>query len=53
MTTLWQNFERHQEVQPTAPAPKVQARLSGLEKEVANLKALLQTREKSLLLGTQ
>jgi chromosome segregation ATPase len=35
-------------VQPTAPAPEVQARLSALEKEVATLKALLQSRDEEL-----
>jgi hypothetical protein len=41
MTALWQNFERRQEAQPTAPALEVQARLSRLEKEVVTLKAFI------------
>jgi uncharacterized protein YceH (UPF0502 family) len=45
MMGLWQNFERRQKAQPTTPALEVQARLSGLEKEVATLKALLQSRD--------
>jgi chromosome segregation ATPase len=49
MTVLWQNFKRRQEVQPTAPAPEVQAKLSGLEKEVATLKALLQSQDEELV----
>jgi chromosome segregation ATPase len=48
MTTLWQRYENRQVVQPAAPAPEVQARLSGLEKEVATLKALLQSRDEEL-----
>jgi hypothetical protein len=45
---LWRNFERHQEVQPTAPAPEVQAILSGLEKEVASLKTLFQAQDEEI-----
>jgi uncharacterized small protein (DUF1192 family) len=48
ITALWQNFERRQEVQPTAPAPELQARLLGLEKEVATLKALLLSQDEEL-----
>jgi chromosome segregation ATPase len=48
MTALWQRYESRQEVQPTTPTPEVQARLSGLEKEVATLKALLQSRDEEL-----
>jgi hypothetical protein len=48
MTALWQRYENRQVMQPAAPAPEVQARLSGLEKEVATLKALLQSRDKEL-----
>lgn len=47
MTALWQKYENRQ-VQPTALAPKVQARLSNLGKEVATLKALLQSRDEEL-----
>jgi hypothetical protein len=47
MTALWQRYENRQ-VQPTAPALKVQAWLSALEKEVATLKALLQSRDEEL-----
>jgi chromosome segregation ATPase len=47
MTALWQRYENRQ-VQPIAPAPEVQARISGLEKEVATLKALLQSRDEEL-----
>jgi chromosome segregation ATPase len=47
MTALWQRYENRQ-VQPTAPAPEVQARISSLEKEVATLKALLQSRDEEL-----
>jgi chromosome segregation ATPase len=47
MTALWQRYENRQ-VQPTAPAPEVQARLSALEKEVATLKALLQFGDEEL-----
>jgi hypothetical protein len=47
MTALWQRYENRQ-VQPTAPAPEVQARLSALEKEVATLKALLQSKDEEL-----
>jgi chromosome segregation ATPase len=47
MTALWQRYENRQ-VQPTAPAPKVQAQVSSLEKEVAALKALLQSRDEEL-----
>jgi hypothetical protein len=45
MTALWQNFERHQEVQLAGLASEVQARISGLEKEVASSKALLHVRD--------
>jgi len=48
MTALWQRYENRQEVQPAAPTLEVQARLSGLEKEVATLKALLQSRDEEL-----
>jgi chromosome segregation ATPase len=48
MIALWRNFERHQEVQPTAPAPEVQAILSGLEKEVASLKTLFQAQDEEI-----
>jgi len=48
MTALWQRYENRHEVQPTAPTPEVQARLSGLEKEVGTLKALLQSRDEEL-----
>jgi chromosome segregation ATPase len=47
MTALWQRYENRQ-VQPTTPAPEVQARLSSLEKEVATLKALLQSSDVEL-----
>jgi len=47
MTALWQKYENRQ-VQPTAPAPEVQARISSLEKEVAALKALLQSKDEEL-----
>jgi len=47
MTALWQRYENRQ-VQPTTPAPEVQARLSALEKGVATLKALLQSRDEEL-----
>jgi hypothetical protein len=47
MTALWQRYENRQ-VQPTAPTPEVQARLSSLEKKVATLKALLQSRDEEL-----
>jgi chromosome segregation ATPase len=47
MTALWQRYENCQ-VQPTAPTPEVQARLSSLEKEVATLEALLQSRDEEL-----
>jgi hypothetical protein len=47
MTALWQRYENRQ-VQPTAPAPEVQARLSAIEKEVATLKALLHSRDEEL-----
>jgi DNA repair exonuclease SbcCD ATPase subunit len=47
MTALWQRYENRQ-VQPTAPAPEVQAQVSSLEKEVAALKALLQSRDEEL-----
>jgi hypothetical protein len=48
MTALWQRYENRQEAQPTAPTPEMQARLSGLENEVATLKALLQSRDEEL-----
>jgi hypothetical protein len=48
MTAFWQNFERHQEVQSVVLGPEVQARISGLEKEVASLKALLHVRDEEL-----
>jgi hypothetical protein len=48
MTALWQRYENRQVVQLDAPALEVQARLSGLEKEVTNLKALLQSRDEEL-----
>jgi chromosome segregation ATPase len=48
MKALWQRYENRHEVQPTAPTPEVQARLSGLEKEVGTLKALLQSRDEEL-----
>jgi DNA repair exonuclease SbcCD ATPase subunit len=47
MTAIRQRYENCQ-VQPTTPAPEVQARLSALEKEVATLKALLQSRDEEL-----
>jgi chromosome segregation ATPase len=47
MTALWQRYENRQ-VQPTAPAPEVQAQVSSLEKEVAALKALIQSRDEEL-----
>jgi hypothetical protein len=47
MTALWQRYENRQ-VQPTAPAPEVQAQLSTLEKKVATLKALLRSRDEEL-----
>jgi hypothetical protein len=47
MTAFWQRYENRQ-VQPTAPAPEVQAQVSSLEKEVAALKALLQSRDEEL-----
>lgn len=45
MTALRQNFERHWAAQPTTPRPEVQAQISGLEGEVASLKALLQVQD--------
>jgi hypothetical protein len=48
MTALWQRYENRQVVQLVAPAPEVQARLSGLEKEVTTLKALFQSRDEEL-----
>jgi len=47
MTALWQRYENRQ-VQPTAPTPEVQAQVSSLEKEVAALKAFLQSRDEEL-----
>jgi len=47
MTALWQKYENHP-VQPAAPAPEVQARISSLEMEVAALKALLQSKDEEL-----
>jgi uncharacterized small protein (DUF1192 family) len=47
MTALWQKYENRQ-VQPTPPAPEIQARITSLEKEVSTLKALLQSRDEEL-----
>jgi hypothetical protein len=47
MTTLWQRYESHREA-PPAPNPEVQAHLSGLEKEVETLRALLRSRDDEL-----
>jgi uncharacterized small protein (DUF1192 family) len=47
MTALWQKYE-NRPVPPPAPAPEVQARISGLENEVAALKALLQSKDEEL-----
>jgi tRNA(Ser,Leu) C12 N-acetylase TAN1 len=47
MTALWQKYENRL-VQPPAPAPEVQAQISSLEKEVASLKALLQSKDEEL-----
>lgn len=47
MTALWQKYENRQ-VQPTSPAPEMQARISSLEKEVVALKALLQSKDEEL-----
>lgn len=48
MTAIWQNFERHWAAQPTTLRPEVQARISGLEGEVASLKALLQVQDEEI-----
>jgi uncharacterized small protein (DUF1192 family) len=48
MTALWQRYENRQEVPPAAPTPELQARISGIEKEVATLKAFLQSRDEEL-----
>jgi uncharacterized small protein (DUF1192 family) len=47
MTTLWQKYE-NRPVQPPAPAPEMQARISSLEKEVVALKTLLQSKDEEL-----
>jgi uncharacterized small protein (DUF1192 family) len=47
MTALWQKYENRL-APPPAPAPEVQARISSLEKEVAALKALLQSKDEEL-----
>jgi uncharacterized small protein (DUF1192 family) len=47
MTALWKKYE-NRSVQPPAPAPEVQARISSLEMEVAALKALLQSKDEEL-----
>jgi septal ring factor EnvC (AmiA/AmiB activator) len=47
MTSLWQKYENRPAPPPT-PAPEVKARISSLEKEVAALKALLQSKDEEL-----
>jgi len=47
MTALWQKYE-NRPAPPPAPAPEVQARLSGLENKVAVLKSLLQSKDEEL-----
>lgn len=47
MTALWQKYENRPAF-PPAPAPKVQARISGLEHEVAALKSLLHSKDEGL-----
>jgi uncharacterized small protein (DUF1192 family) len=47
MTALWQKYE-NRPAPPPVPAPEVQARISGLENEVAALKALLQSKDEEL-----
>jgi uncharacterized small protein (DUF1192 family) len=47
MTALWQKYE-NRPAPPPAPAPKVQARISGLEHEVTALKSLLHSKDEEL-----
>jgi uncharacterized small protein (DUF1192 family) len=47
MTALWQKYE-NRPAPPPAPAPEVQARISGLEHEVAALKSLLRSKDEEL-----
>jgi uncharacterized small protein (DUF1192 family) len=47
MTALWQKYENRPAPPPT-PAPVMQARISGLENEVATLKSLLQSKDEEL-----
>ena len=47
MTALWQKCENCPAPPPT-PSPEVQARISGLEDEVAALKSLLQSKDEEL-----
>jgi uncharacterized small protein (DUF1192 family) len=47
MTALWQKYESRP-VPPPTLAPEVQARISGLENEVATLKSLLQSKDEDL-----
>jgi uncharacterized coiled-coil protein SlyX len=42
MTALWQNFEKHHEAQQEASSIAAQARISSLEREVAEKNDLLQ-----------
>ncbi|XP_062155102.1 uncharacterized protein LOC133863127 [Alnus glutinosa] len=47
MTALWQKYENRPAPPPT-PSPEVQARISGLENEVATLKSFLQSKDEEL-----
>jgi chromosome segregation ATPase len=47
MTALWQKYE-NRPAPPSAPAPEVQARILGLEHEVAALKSLLHSKDQEL-----
>lgn len=48
MTALWQKYESRPAPPPAPPAPEVQARISGLENEVAALKSLLRSKDEEL-----
>jgi chromosome segregation ATPase len=47
MTAFWQKYE-NRPAPPPAPAPEVQARISGLEHEVAALKSFLRSKDEEL-----
>ncbi|XP_062145910.1 uncharacterized protein LOC133853903 [Alnus glutinosa] len=47
MTALWQKC-KNRPASPPTPSPEVQARISGLEDEVAALKSLLQSKDEEL-----